>query len=207
MIDAGVMIRDELVLLASFLNHYHFTNCLIYSAIDCYTFAFLSIHFWPSVNVQQVRMSYSLNTLFRTIYIPCTLNRSRFQDIHQGILRHSAGATPPVSVNVVAWVRAAVLISKRARVTLLHSSSGPLSLITNKVSVCRWHAKHPRMTRFTSEQRISGMILLLLSRLWPSKSLLSTGLLCSTKSCLINGAFKCWSRLTQPFALTWCASH
>lgn len=167
--------------------------------------AFLSVHSWPSINAQQVRMFYSLHMLFRTMYIPCTLNRSRFQDNHQGILRHSAAATPPVSVNVVAWVRAAVLISKRAEVTLLHSSSGPLSLITNRVSVCRWHAKHPRMTRFMSEQRISGTILLLLSPLWPSKSLLSTGLLCSPKSCLINCAFKCWSRLTQPFGLTWCA--
>lgn len=120
-----------------------FTSCLIYSDSDYEVFTFpTSIR--PAgkpisppltllgLHLQQVMMLHVL-----LIIISADHYTQRFQDNHKGIPRHSTGATPPVSVNVAEWVRGAVLISKRAEVTLLHSSSGPLSLIANRVSMCR----------------------------------------------------------------------
>ncbi len=102
------------------------------------------------LHLQQVMMLHVLLIISRAEH--CTL---RFRDNHKGMLRHSTRATLPVSLNVAKWVRGMALISKRAEVTLLHSSSGPLSLIANRLSVCRWHAKHPCMTRIMWEQLVT----------------------------------------------------
>lgn len=139
-------------------------------------------------------------------------------DTHQGIITlllcHSPGVTPPGSVNVVEWVRAGVLISKRAEVTLLHSSSGPLSLIANRVSGCRWHAKDPCMIKFMLEHRMNDGDVIHS----PSAALMTVPQSASCQpvcfvlpkvvfSCRFNAAIKCWSRIMQPFSLTWCNSH
>ena len=124
-------------------------------------------------------------------------------------LCHSTGETR-VSVNVVEWVRAA-LISKRAEVTLLHSSSGPLSLIANTVSVCHWHANHPCMIILMLQQSISDgnihTVLLLLSWRCPSKWLLSAVCFVLQKVVWSMPCLYVGHASRHLFGLTWCNSH
>lgn len=103
------------------------------------------------------------------------------------------------------WLVRRALISKRAEVTL-PDSSGPLSFIPNRVSACRRHAKHPSYDHIHDGEPAVVINLLLLHWSCPSKWLLSARVLCSPKSCLINGVIKCWSRFMPSFDLTWCSS-
>lgn len=111
----------------------------------------------------------------------------------------------PFSRSGDSWLVRGALISKRAEVTL-PDSSGPLSFIANRVSSCRRHAKHPSHDHIHDGEPAVVINLLLLHWSCPSKWLLSAGVLCSPKSCLINGVIKCWSRFMQSFDLTWCSS-
>lgn len=176
------------------LANAHFSNLLFY--------------FWPISHLQQVTQVGALFCIIHYVQgIAFWIGRDPKKP--EGILCYSTWATPPVSVNVVEWVRGAVLINKRAEVTLLSLSSGLLTLSANRVTACYWHANYLRLTIFMSglRSRYYDIQTSSCSHAFLSKWLLSASLLCSPKSYKINGVIKCRSRILRPFGLTWCNSH